>query len=282
MYIYYMFLHKISLLGKRPSNEDAEYFLLNLDNNDKTKRCINLLAIFDGHGGPLISKYLSNNLLEYLFNKDILPQEIKPHTPKYHKYIQKLYDFIQEKIRNEIKESRMMGSTALVAQIYNHKGVYRLQVINAGDCRAVICNKYNIGIALTKDHKPTSFEEYSRITKMGGQVMQLPNDDPRIMGLSVSRSLGDIDAKPYVSHLPEIFDYTLDMNDKFLILGCDGLWDVFDNQSAVEFVLGEMRNDYKYNIHTNNMKNNIAKKMAEKAIEKGSTDNVSCMILFFK
>ena len=65
-----MFLHKISLLGKRPSNEDAEYFLLNLDNNDKTKRSINLLGIFDGHGGPLISKYLANNLPEYLFNKN--------------------------------------------------------------------------------------------------------------------------------------------------------------------------------------------------------------------
>ena len=278
-----MFLHKISLLGKRPSNEDAEYYLLNLDGNDKTKRSINLLAIFDGHGGPLISKYLTNNLLEYFYNKDIIPQSIKPHNLKYHKFIQKLYNFIQEKIRNEIKESRMMGSTALIAQIYNHKGINRLQIINAGDCRAVICNKYNIGTALTKDHKPTTFEEHTRITQMGGQIMQLPNDDPRIMGLSVSRSLGDVDAKPYVSHQPEIFDYVLDMEDKFLILGCDGLWDVFDNQSAVDFVLGEMKkNDYKINIDTNNLQRNIAKKIAEKAIEKGSTDNVSCLMLFFR
>jgi serine/threonine protein phosphatase PrpC len=277
-----MYLHTISLLGLRPSNEDAEFSLLNLEGNDNTKRNINLLGIFDGHGGPLISKYLANNIPQYLYNKEIIPQEIKPHTPKYHKYIQKLYDFIQEKIRNEIKESKMMGSTALVAQIYNHKNITRLQIINAGDCRAVICNKYNIGIPLSKDHKPTTFEEHSRIIKMGGQIMQMPNDDPRIMGLSVSRSLGDVDAKPYVSHQPEIFDYVLEITDKFLILGCDGLWDVFDNQSAVEFVLHEMINEYKYNIDTNSMKNNIAKKMATEAIRKGSTDNVSCMILFFR
>jgi serine/threonine protein phosphatase PrpC len=175
-----------------------------------------------------------------------------------------------------------MGSTALIAQIYNHKGISRVQIINAGDCRAVICNKYNIGIPLSKDHKPMTFEENKRITNMGGQIIRLPNDDPRIMGLSVSRSFGDVDAKPYVSHQPEIFDYILDSSDKFLILGCDGLWDVFDNQSAVEFVLYEMNNEYRYNIDTNSLKNNISKKMATEAIRKGSTDNVSCMILFFR
>jgi serine/threonine protein phosphatase PrpC len=276
-----MYLHKISLIGLRPTNEDAEFFLLNLDNNDKEKKNINLLGIFDGHGGPLISKYLSEKLPQYFYNKDIIPNKAKPSTNKYHKYINKLYDFIQEKIRNEIKESKLMGSTALLAQFYNHNTNKRLQIINLGDCRAVLCNKYNIGIALTKDHKPTSFEEYDRITKMGGTITQLPGDDPRIAGLSVSRSFGDIDSKPYVFHQPEIFDYEIDNEDKFIILGCDGLWDVFDNQSAVEFVLHEMKNDYRYNIITNSLKNNIAKKIATEAIKKGSTDNVSCMILFF-
>jgi serine/threonine protein phosphatase PrpC len=275
-----MYLHTISLLGLRPSNEDAEFSLLNLEGADKTKRNINLLAIFDGHGGPLISKYLSNVIPQYLYDKTI-PKEIKPHSPKYYKYIQKLYDFIQEKIRNEIKESKMMGSTALIAQIYNHKNINRLQIINAGDCRAVLCNKDNIGIALSKDHKPLSFEENNRITQMGGQIIHLPNDDPRIMGLSVSRSLGDVDAKPYVSHQPEVFNYIIDINDRFLILGCDGLWDVFDNQSAVDFVLSTMKNNYKYNTDSKSLQKNIAARLATEAIRKGSTDNISCMILFF-
>jgi serine/threonine protein phosphatase PrpC len=277
-----MYLHTISLVGLRPTNEDAEFFLLNLDNNDKNKRNINLLGIFDGHGGPLVSKYLSEKLPPYFYDKSIVPTDIKLNSTKYHKYIKKLFDFIQEKIRNEIKESKMMGSTALIAQLYksttNRK---RLQVINIGDCRAVLCSKYNIGISLTKDHKPNSLEEFDRITALGGIITQLPNDDPRIGGLSVSRSVGDIDTKPYVSHSPEIFDYELDPLDKFLIVGCDGLWDVFDNQGAVNFVLNEMKNDYKYNIGTNSLKNNIAKKIATKAIERGSTDNISCMILFF-
>jgi serine/threonine protein phosphatase PrpC len=277
-----MYLHTISLLGLRPTNEDAEFFLLNLDNNDKSKKNINLMAIFDGHGGPLVSKYLSEKLPQYFYDKKIVPDNVKPCSTKYHKYIKKLFDFIQEKIRNEIKESKVMGSTALLAQVYNYKDTKKhLQIINSGDCRAVLCNKYNIGIPLSKDHKPMVLEEYDRITSIGGNVTQLPNDDPRIGGLSVSRSIGDVDTKPYVSHQPEIFDYELDVKDKFIILGCDGLWDVFDNQGAVYFVLNEMKNDYKYNIVTNSLKNNIAMKIATEALRRGSGDNISCMILFF-
>jgi len=275
-----MYLHTISLLGKRPSNEDAEYFLLNLDNNDKTKKDINLLAIFDGHGGPLVSKYLSEKLPQYFYDKNGKAAKIKQFSGKYHRYLLKLFDFMQDKIRNEIKESKIMGSTALIAQIYKNSSKYKLQVLNVGDCRAVVCNSYNIGIPLTKDHKPLSLEEYDRLTGMGGVVTKAPNDDARIGGLSVSRSLGDVDGKPYVSHLPEIFDYDINNDDKFLVVACDGLWDVFSNQEVTEYILNEMKNDYKYNTHTSN-KNNIAKKIAIDAINKGSTDNISVMILFF-
>lgn len=275
-----MYLHTTSLLGLRPTNEDAEFFLLNLDKKDDTKNNINLLAIFDGHGGPLVSDYLSKKLPQYFYDKTVVPQNLKKNSKKYHKFIYKLFDFIQEKIRNDIKESKLMGSTALIAQVYNVNSKLKLQVINVGDCRAIICNKYNIGIPLTKDHKPTSLEEFDRITKLGGKVLQMMNDEPRIGGLSVSRSIGDIDTKPFVSHLPEIFDYDLDETDKFIIVGCDGVWDVFNNQDAVCFVLNEMKNNYKYNMTTNGTKNNIAKKLALEAIKKGSTDNISVMILF--
>jgi len=277
-----MYLHTISLLGLRPTNEDAEFYLLNLDKKDQTKNDINLLAIFDGHGGPLVSDYLSKKLPQYFYDKSVVPKNLKKNSKKYHKFIMKLFDFIQEKIRNDIKESKLMGSTALITQIYSIGSKLKLQVINVGDCRAVICNKDNIGIPLTKDHKPTTMEEFDRITSLGGKVIQMMNDEPRIGGLSVSRSIGDIDTKPFVSHLPEIFDYDLNEDDKFLIIGCDGVWDVLNNQDAVFFVLNEMKTNYKYNMLTSTGKNNIAKKLALEAIRRGSTDNISVMILFFK
>src|SRR5437868_10417694 len=47
-----------SLQGHRESNEDAEYIFENLDGHDINSNLINIYAIFDGHGGSEVSKYL--------------------------------------------------------------------------------------------------------------------------------------------------------------------------------------------------------------------------------
>jgi serine/threonine protein phosphatase PrpC len=41
---------------------------------------------------------------------------------------------------------------------------------------------------------------------------------------------------PYVSAVPEVTVTRLDRRDHFLILGSDGLWDVFSNVQAVNIV----------------------------------------------
>ena len=58
---------------------------------------------------------------------------------------------------------------------------------------------------------------------------------------------------------------------KFIILACDGLWDVLSNKKAISFVL-------KLLPHVNKL--NIAKLLAEYAIKIGSMDNVTIIILF--
>src|SRR5690606_32128985 len=102
--------------------------------------------------------------------------------------------------------------------------------------------------------------------------------DFRIKDLSVSRAFGDLKAEPFVTCMPDIKRIKLGKKEKFFVLACDGLWDVLDDQTVVNFVLLNC-----YDLKTLKRINhdiNIANKLAEFAISKGSTDNVTVHVVF--
>jgi serine/threonine protein phosphatase PrpC len=271
----------ISLLGARPKNEDEIEVIMNSLGQNKNFKPLNFFSIFDGHGGDKISKYLKDKLPSYFMSNSV---DLDPSKHSvYNKYINKTYKHVQEKLESFNIPAKTCGSTALVIINYPKSDIYsQLKVINLGDCRAVLCNKDNIAIPLTKDHKPTSWEENTRITLAGGTIIQDSDDDPRINGLSVSRSFGDLDAKPHVSHLPDIYDYEISLGkDKFIIMGCDGVWDVLSNQDAVDFVLFAMDKIKVEPACKTRTKSNIANLLGEYAISKGSQDNISVLIIWF-
>jgi len=57
--------------------------------------------------------------------------------------------------------------------------------------------------------------------------------------------------------------------DNFLIVACDGLWDVIEDQQAVDFVLE----------HGSLSASEISKKLLIKALLDGTTDNLSIMVI---
>lgn len=61
-------------------------------------------------------------------------------------------------------------------------------------------------------------------------------------------------------------------NDRFIILACDGVWDVMGNQAAVEFV-------YQKLIIENLSCHSAAAELAEEAYRLGSTDNISVVVV---
>jgi len=273
----------------RNYNEDEIDILNNLDGSDQKNIPILYSGIFDGHGGGMISKALVDkskiNICKYFCNI-YSPTALKLGKNKSfnEKKIIPLFERIQEKLRNYYTQSNKMGSTALISLLYPRNGKYLLKVINLGDCRAIICNDHNIANPLTLDHKPHLLVEKNRILEMGGTLEESENDDTRIGGMSVSRSFGDLDNK-YISQIPDVFDYNIN-SDKFLIMGCDGVWDSLQNQDAVDYVLEKM-NEFKIgDKQLKNMvgksDNNIAQKLAEYSIAKGSQDNISVVIIFFQ
>ena len=164
------------------------------------------------------------------------------------------------------------GSTAcLCIHFLDLSNKDRLWVLNVGDSRLVKCNEQNIAEQLTNDHKPSQPSEKMRIEKLGGKI-EFDGIDWRIKDLSLSRAFGDLDSRPYITHLPQIFNYKITSKDKFLILACDGLWDVLSNQDAVDFII---------NLSVINFTGNFAKALSEHAYDKGSLDNITVIIYFF-
>lgn len=257
-----------TIQGLRPYNEDRVSISSNLDGNNTEIRNIDYFALFDGHGGNEISEYLKNELIEYIIK---YKSDIKSNS--FNDYIIKTFDIIQKKLTNYHIKSKICGSTALISILYNYNKKQYVKIINLGDCRAIICNSNNIAIPLSVDHKPMSYNEYYRIKEMKGNITIEEGDDPRICGMAVSRAFGDLDAKPYVSHEPDIYNYEI-TSEKFIVLGCDGVWDVLSNQDVVDFVLFELK-------RTKNLKK-ICKKLTQYALDKGSQDNITVIIVLVK
>ena len=96
----------------------------------------------------------------------------------------------------------------------------------------------------------------------------------------VSRSLGDPDYKKpisdadYISAEPHVGTYELShLDDDFLILACDGVWDVLTYQHATELV-GTSRDD-------GCSPEECARTLVQTALNKGSKDNITAVIIFF-
>lgn len=140
-----------------------------------------------------------------------------------------------------------------------------LYCANAGDARGVLC-RAGKAVRLTYDHKGSDKQEAKRITDAGGFVMS-----GRVNGvLAVTRSLGDSSMKDFVVGAPYTTETELNDYDEFLILACDGLWDVVSDQDAVDLVRGI--SDPK----------KAAEELLEHAYKKYSTDNVTVLVVRFR
>lgn len=149
-----------------------------------------------------------------------------------------------------------------------------MMIANIGDSRAVL-GKRGRAIELTKDHKPNCTSERLRIEKLGGVIY-----DGYLNGqLSVARALGDWHIKgskgsksPLISE-PELEEVVLTQEDEYLIMGCDGLWDVMSSQCAVTMVRKELMQ--------HNDPTRCAKALVTEALQRNTCDNLTVVVVCF-
>lgn len=147
-------------------------------------------------------------------------------------------------------------------------------IANAGDSRAVL-GKRGRAIELSKDHKPNTNSERLRIEKLGGVIY-----DGYLNGqLSVARALGDWHIKGSkgtkgpLSSEPELEKVILSEEDEFLIMGCDGLWDVMSSQYAVTIVRKELM------LH--NDPERCSRELVREALKRNTCDNLTVLVVCF-
>jgi serine/threonine protein phosphatase PrpC len=160
-------------------------------------------------------------------------------------------------------------------------------MMNLGDCRAVLCRRGGAVIRLTSDHKPDRPDEKARIERAGGFVgvfsgiarvfsaagAGLAVESEISTFLAVSRAFGDRSLKTpgaLVSCEPEIRRYGLDADDLFIIMACDGIWDVLSDEEAVSIAQRHLQ-DTKA----------AAAAVVKAAFMKGSADNLTATVIKF-
>lgn len=164
-------------------------------------------------------------------------------------------------------------------------------VANVGDSRAVLC-RAGRAMDLTRDHKPDDVVERRRVEDHDGTVEWCGEVDDstgmpvrgagvyRINGnLALSRSIGDRAERPWVTGTADIVRHRIDeVDDAFVLLATDGLFDVMTSAEAVSFVndlVGRTRPECR-----DGVRRDMARHVVEEALRRGTGDNVTVLVLW--
>lgn len=207
--------------------EDAHTHILELKEEPDSM----FFAVYDGHGGGKIAAYVSKHLHKHILKQ----QDYKEGNIE--AAIKKGFLEIDETMRHEESlKDEMSGATAITVLMRGQT----LYANNVGDSRAIACIN-GTALALSVDHKPSDEKERKRIVDAGGFV-----EFNRVNGnLALSRALGDFTFKTkddlpaeeqIVSGDPDIVKKEVDESWQYILLACDGIWDVLSNQEVADFV----------------------------------------------
>eukprot|EP00939_MAST-03C_sp_MAST-3C-sp1_P003220 g3220.t1 len=256
--------------GRRPTMEDAHVLckdVLGVRENY-------FFSVFDGHGGASVAKFCGSNILRLLSSKSAMKRESST-TKQLKGCLHSVYIELDAALRKYKPDgfciADFCGCTAVSCLVTPTHYI----VANLGDSRAILCRDGD-PLPMSSDHKPYDEVEKTRIEAAGGRVYW-----GRVNGkLAVSRAVGDFVHKGAADVRPENQMVTIDADvkifpreadDRFIVLACDGVWDVLSNEDVVKLVGGAIdEGESDCDI--------LAKLVIEKAFEKGSSDNITAIV----
>jgi serine/threonine protein phosphatase PrpC len=227
-------------IGRRPSMEDS----LIIRESDKPNTP-SLYGVIDGHGG-FESSALSAYLIPIIFDKT---------DPK---SISEIPSIIKE-VNDRLSELKVKDGATLVLALVAPQW---LGIAHLGDARAIIVKRDGYVTHLTNDHKPTDRSELDALRGSGAFIQSGRLDS----SLAVSRAIGDFQVDG-LFRIPDLKGYDVGEDDFRLVLACDGVFDVMDNED-VGGIVAECADV-----------NAAAVRVRNEAVVRGSGDNVSVIVV---
>lgn len=200
-----------------------------------------IFGVFDGHGGTIAAEYCKDKIGEAISNHPKLRTDPRKAVREAFLLLHKLY---AEAAKSTENQDMSDGTTATVLYVYpddarskKRKERVRFILACAGDSRAVLVKRDGRVDQLCQDHNCKNEAEIKRVKQAGGQVVHDDDHTARVYaeevgGLAVTRSIGDVAFKPYVTAEPEIREGYLTKEDGYIILATDGLWESISNEDV--------------------------------------------------
>lgn len=308
-----------AMLGKKKEIDQVGQDVLDEIYPDLGKNS-RFIAVYDGHGsrGKEAATLAKDEIRKALIDdRENLPNKLKDKKES-EKYFVKMFKTIQHKYKKKLQDFDLSGTCAVCVLQMDQK----LYFINLGDSRAAMGVKSVTSTAgvfqlyayqMTIDHKANREDEKRRVDANQGIVLNERNGisgPPRVYpknedgpGLCVSRSFGDVLLHSFgVSEEPELSFKDIENDDKFIVIGSDGLWDVMNSAEAVGFVFQkweqvskdklaeelvkearsrwEAINNYKFKLQMEKNKDNMAQQNNFKSNNMMSIDDITAVIMF--
>jgi serine/threonine protein phosphatase PrpC len=237
-----------------------------------------LYAVFDGHGGKNAAIVASKELLNAIqktssFSSYVADQNLEHLCSSLKQAFLDVDSHMRELFHPRLSPNERSGCTAIAVVVTPT----HIVTANAGDSRAAL-SRAGCNVELSFDHKPNNEVEKNRIEKAGGIVAMKRVDAE----LAVARAMGDFQFKDIklppenckVTANPDLNIQVRTKQDEFIVVACDGVWDVMSNQECIDTVtryckLGE----------SNPML--MSEELMEDCLNKGSRDNMSAVIVLF-
>ncbi|XP_012671465.2 protein phosphatase 1F [Clupea harengus] len=222
-------------------------------------------AVFDGHGGGDAATFAATHLHVVLSQQEDL---VKDPGAAFKATFTHVDDMFKVKAKRERLRSGSTGIVVLLAGDWLH-------VSWLGDSQAMLVRQGE-PVILMDPHKPEREDEKQRIENLGGCIAFM--GCWRVNGTyAVSRAIGDFDQKPYVSNMADCSSVQLAGDEDYVLLACDGFFDVVRPSEVPGLVLEALRE-----MEGRGGCEEVAQRLVAQAKAAGSSDNITVLVVFLR